>query len=85
MNSEFLPTQTTLVLSQDFPARVSQSAFNSTPYTLSSYANIITSAISTEGIIQKLTVFHLFKEFASFYKTFKDVQTDLASARHLNL
>jgi len=82
-NSEFLPKRTTPIPSQDFPARVSQPAFNSTSYTLSSYETTFTSAISTEAIFKKLTVFHLLKESASFYKTAKHVPTDLRSVRHL--
>jgi len=68
MNSEFLPKWTTPIPSQDFPARVSQPAFNSTSYTLGSNESIVTSAISTEVIFQTLKVFHLLKESASFYE-----------------
>lgn len=84
-NSEFLPKRTTPVPSQDFPARVSQPAFNSTSYTLSNYESIFTSAISTEVIFQTLTVFHLLKESASFYETAKHVPTDRTSPRYLTL
>jgi len=41
--------------------------------------------MSTEVIFQKVTVFHLLKEFASFYETAKHVPTDLTSAHHLTL